>query len=127
MTSPPEESDMTKPAIVKLNFWRGNTEPFEFRLEDKTGAPFDLTGYDVRMRVSHDNGIIRKSLAAGTMTCADPTTGVVSAEFSPAETRPMIMSRKPGDWELEISTDNGAFQRTLMTGPVTAEGGDNDD
>lgn len=118
---------MTKPVIVKLNFWRGNTEPFEFRLEDKNGAAFDLTGYDVRMRVSHDNGIIRKSLAAGTMTCADPTTGIVSTEFSPAETRPMIMSRRPGDWEFEISTDNGAFQRTLMTGPVTAEGGDNDD
>ena len=118
---------MTKPVIVKLNFWRGNSEPFEFRLENADGTPFDLTGYDVRMRVTHDNATLRKKLSDGSMLCADPLTGIVSTEFSPAETRPMIMSRKPGDWELEIATDDGAYQRTLLAGPVVAEGGNNDD
>ena len=118
---------MTKPVTMKLQFWRGNSEPFEFRLEDKNALPFDLTGYDVAMRVTHDNGILIKRLSAGTMLCADLTTGIVSCEFTPAETRQMIMCRRPGDWELEISTGDDAYQRTLINGPVTAEGGNNVD
>lgn len=116
----------TKPAKKSLTFWRGNSEPFEFRLKNKLGEPFDLTGYELTMSVAHDNGVVTKRLSDGSIVCADLTTGVVSTEFSPTETRPMIMARRPGEWELELSTNDG-YQRTLMHGPVVAEGGLNND
>lgn len=115
-----------KPVIIPLSFWRGNSESFEFRFKDVSGNPFDLTGYDVTLSINHDAGTVKKKLSTGSIVCADVTLGVISTEVTPTETRAMIMQRRPGSWELEISTNDG-YQRTLLAGPVTADGGLNDD
>lgn len=116
-----------RPTEFPLYFWRGNSEAFEFRLKDKDGNAFDLTDYDVQMTVNHDGGTLKKKVSDNSISCADKTTGIISVKFTSTETRALSATKSPAGWELELSNEATGYQKTLLYGKVTVEGGINDD
>jgi hypothetical protein len=116
---------MSAPGRKNIELWRGNSETLHFRLKNKDGTPFILTGSVLTFRLTHEKGVLVKTIGNG-LVIGGTDTNEIFISITPAETRLISDGQRVRSvYELERKIE--LEERTILTGNVTMMGGNNAD
>ena len=117
---------MLLPAKYDLIFWTGNDLEFQFRAKQESGDPFDLTGSELVMTITHGQSQ-KISIQTGTpnLVITDAANGLFAVKISRDVTR-QIRPRYPNViYEIERRIDG--IETTIINGNIVLLGGNNKD
>lgn len=95
--------------------YQNEKRTIEITITDDSGAPFDLTGWDVQIRLKSGPNVVTKDLTDG-LTVPTPSEGVVEMELTAVDTA----EHGPYSAEMRISdadTDVVVLKTTVNIAP----------
>ena len=90
--------------MTKINTYQDEERTIEISLKDSAGDDFDLTGWDIDIKIKNSSTIITKSIGSG-VTVPTLTNGIANMELTAEDTAkdgPYVLEMRISDANSEV-------------------------